>query len=257
MGSQNNVYYWVKKGTKPGTTPIRLNPELGYIIGVLLSDAKKNIKAILKVKDKDYAEEYLKALNKVTGVNYSSGENEQYYVVHVHGSALRYIYRSELWKVIRYVYSREFLQGLYDGDGSVGVRASKEFKVAIDLTNSNLDLLDFVQKILKQKYSIRTARNIHRKDGEQVSIRGKLSTVRKTEILSIYRKDDLIKFCENIRFRIKRKQEKLIDALNILEKYGWSEKAVEEWKKRYQKVNNEWIKKNLNLYNKQNTKIEK
>ena len=40
------VYFWIKKGTKPNITPLRIKPELGYVVGVLMSDLRRRTKAV-------------------------------------------------------------------------------------------------------------------------------------------------------------------------------------------------------------------
>jgi len=144
-----------------------------------------------------------------------------------------------LWKVIAYVYTREFLQGLFDGDGTIGIGCSKKhLKASVFLTNSNIELLKYAKKLLlgygiKSQILPHIARKIRMVNGKPC-IRKK-----KTMRLYIYSTE---KFKE-IGFKIRRKQEKLIDVLYILDKYGCGKRAVKEWKKTYQKVNNRWIKR--------------
>ena len=242
---ETTIRNW-KNGAKPTIKPIKLCPELGYIIGVLLSDGNKQ-RALLRVRDKDFAENYAKALKCVLGEEYQIKEKD-FYEVSARGSVLVYIIQSKLWKVIGFIYTKDFLQGLFDGDGSVNVTASKRFRIAVSFTNSNFELIDFVNMLLQVKYGIRTRINTICKDGQIIHIKNKEYKVKETRQIIIYRKEDIRKFFNEIGFRIRRKQKKLFDALLVQNKYGSGKIAVREWKKIYSKKNNKWIRASLTLH---------
>ncbi len=238
---------WICRGCVPNIIPIRIDKELGYIIGTLMSDGTRNIRIKLCVKDKDYAEHFSKALEKVTEKKYQVKEKRGVYIVSLRGTPLLYLVNSRLWKLIAYLYPKEYLQGLFDGDGGVivGVRTKKrfEFEVIVHLTNSNLQLLEFVRKLLKERFEIESTINL-KQEKKEISkpVGNECTKKRSCWRLCIRKQKDIIKFYENIGFRISRKQEKLRDVVIILRKYHRKKERVEAWLKMYMKVNNKWVK---------------
>ena len=239
--SANTIYFWVSGRSKPNITPLKVCPELGYVIGALMSDCTWSSDVKLRVKDEDFAKEFAHALKEVTGKEYKvKGENE-YYKVRLHGSSLRYMIESGLWKVIASLYSKEFLQGLYDGDGGVGVgvrtRIMFRFQVVVKLTNSNIELLTFVKKMLLEKFGIQCSLRLQHKRGEKYVIRGQEYMLKNCWTLTIEKQRDIIKFYELIGFRIQRKQRYLRDAIEIMREYKSNKERVKAWKERYIKKN--------------------
>ncbi len=236
------IYWWITGKTKPGTTPLKTAPELGYIIGTALTDACRSTTAKLRVKDRDYAEKYAQKLSKITGKKYQiSKTKDGRYVVYHNGTTIRYICKINLWKIIAYIYPNEFLKGAFDGDGGPCVSPSKgKLYIAITIGNSSIEFLKFVEYLLKLK-------NIHchwrkvRKENEEIIIKNMKVKVKETYQLVIYRKNDIKKYTQQIGFEIKRKQQKLQDALTLLQKYD-TKTAAEKWKKLYKKINGRWTK---------------
>ena len=242
------IYYWIAGRGKPNITPLKICPELGYVVGALMSDsALSNDKIRLKVKDEDFAKEFAHALKEVTGKEYKVKAKDEYYIVDLGGSALRYIVKSGLWKVIAFLYSKEFLQGLYDGDGGACVsidRFKPEFQAVIILANSNLEFLTFVKKILLEKFGIHCSIKLDRRRGEKIIFQNQEYTLKRScWKLVIKRQEDLVKFYKLIGFRIQRRQRKLRDAIEILREHESNKERVEAWLKKYTKVNNRWIPK--------------
>ena len=245
---KSTVYFWITGRSKPNITPLRICPELGYVIGALMSDCTWSSKVKLKVKDEDFAKEFVCALSKVTGREYRvKREKDGYYVVRLHGSPLRYIVESGLWKVIAYLFPKEFLQGIFDGDGGVSVcienrpYSGPRFRVQITLTNTNSELLEYVKRLLK-KFGIEFSKRIYFKQGKIKVIKGKeYLTKRECWEMVIERQRDVIKFNELISFKIKRKQKKLRDAVEILRRYKLNRERVRAWIELYTKVKNKWV----------------
>ena len=237
------IYRWIAGKSHPNMVPLNIVPELGYVVGALLSDCTTKGEVILRVGDKDFAEEFAKALKEVAGKRYKVRIDESYFVVRLRGSALRYIVRSGLWKVIAYLYPREFLQGLFDGDGGVGVVARNNiFIVSISLTNSNREVLAFTKQLLEEKFGIRCTLRLHRRRGENVKILGIEYTLKRDcWELRIWRQEDVFKFYEQVGFRIKRKQRKIEDGVTIQRTYKTNRERVKAWLKKYVKKNGKWI----------------
>jgi len=243
--SPKTIYYWITRRGKPSIVPLKIHLELGYVIGALLSDCTRTTYVKLAVKDRDYAESFAHALDTVTGRKYRVKERDGYYIVRTRGSPLRYIVKSGLWKVVAYVYLKEFLQGLFDGDGSVTMRVSPrpEFIVRITLCDSNLELLEFTKRLLR-KLGIESKILLNRKRGTKTTICGRECTINEDcWVLTINRQKDIIKFYKHVGFRIQRKQEKLRDVVEILRKYKSNRGRVRAWKKLYVKDKGGWIKR--------------
>jgi len=241
------IYHWITEGRKPNITPLKIHPELGYVVGTLMSDCMKSTYVVLEVRDRDYAESFTHALSTVTGREYKVREKGGYYIVKTEGATLRYIARNKLWKVVAYAYPKQFLQGLFDGDGGVGVgvRVSSRpgFIVQLTLINSDLKLLEFVKKLLKG-LGIESTISLQRKCGTKTTICGRECTInRDCWRLIICRQESIIKFYKYIGFRIQRKQEVLRDAIEVLQRYRSNRDRVRAWKKIYVKRNGRWVKK--------------
>lgn len=58
---------WIRGTHKPNITPLKVHPELGYVVGVLMSDCGRTKHVSLFVKDKDFVLSFVKALEIVTG----------------------------------------------------------------------------------------------------------------------------------------------------------------------------------------------
>ena len=245
------VYSWLKGRSKPNIAPIRLAPELGYAVGALMTDCARGADFVkLKVRDRDFAEQFAKALAEVTGREYDVDEDEDgYYAVKVRGSALRYIVRSGLWKAVALAWPREFLQGLFDGDGGVGVCVSRRpvrLIVMVSLDNSDLELLGFARRLLEE-FGIRCSwppQRKHRK-GEVCVIRGRRYRRRRDCWgLWIRRREGVERFAALVNFRVERKRGKLEDALEISRRYKSNRDRVREWLRRYEKRNGRWVPRN-------------
>ncbi len=249
------VYDWITGRSKPNITPLKVCPELGYVIGALMSDCTWSSKVKLRVKDEDFAKEFAHALKRVTGKEYDvKKEKDGYYVVKLHGSPLRYIIESGLWKIIAFLYPKEFLQGIFDGDGGVSVcienrsRFGPRFRVQITLTNTNFELLEHVKQLLK-RFEIECSKELCFKQGRRKVIRGKeYLTKRDCREVVIEKQEDVAKFYELIGFRIQRKQRKLKDAIEILRKYRSNKERVKAWTRLYTKVGNRWVFKSSSTF---------
>ncbi|RLE75519.1 MAG: hypothetical protein DRJ56_05625, partial [Thermoprotei archaeon] len=240
------VYYWLKRGTRPNVAPLRLLPELGYVIGAVMTDCARGDYVRLEVRDRDFAEQFAKALTRLTGREYDVGEDEDgYYAVKVGGSALRCIVKSGLWKAVALAWPREFLQGLFDGDGGVGVAVGRrpEFRVVVTLDNSDLELLSFARHLLGE-LGIECSWPPRRKDrrGEVVRICGRGCVLKKDcwEVC-IWRREGVERFAALINFRVGRKRGKLEDAIRILRRYERNRDRVREWLEKYEKRNGRWL----------------
>jgi len=238
----STIYGWIVKGREPNIVPLNIVPELGYVVGTLLSDCTTKGEVLLRVRDKDFAEEFAKALKEVTGKRYKVKIDEGYFIVRLHGSALRYIVRSGLWRVVAWLYPREFLQGVFDGDGGVEIGARNNiFKVVVTLTNSNREMIALAKQLLED-FGVRCTLRSYQRRGERDKISGRKYTLKRScWDLIIWRQEDVFKFYKQIGFRIKRKQQKLEDGVTIQRTYKSNRERVKAWKRKYVKKNGKWV----------------
>jgi len=200
-----------------------LREDLAYIFGVIEGDGycrkRKNTKRtsgeiILKVKDKDFAEEFANRLKRWSGVNPKYWEKD--------GEFFTALYSVDAVDVIKKIRLREliisnkkvksnFLKGMYDSEGGVIGTNLNRRKFAcrwIHFSNNNEKLVKTVNRILNDlgiPHKIKS--RIHSGFGSK-----KLQY----EVL-IFGLENFKKFYKNIGFSIKRKQNKLLE---VIESYG-------------------------------------
>lgn len=216
---KSTLYYWRHRIYKPPTARWRPKPssELAYVIGVLMGDGtlcrhqhKYDIE--LKAMDKCFTQIFSKALSKTLGKPYREPEWTGWrrgWKVYYSSKAFYTWYKKQNLKTLKpYIeHNKEtvknFLQGLYDSDGS-NYRC-----VRVELFNSNLELLIYVKHLLKKYFNI-TARGpyLKTKAGTKMIIRGE-EFIRKKDCyyMFISKKDDVNKFLSEIGFTIPRKQQ--------------------------------------------------
>jgi len=218
------------------------------VIGAIMSDCTKNTSITLSVKDLSFANEFAKSLHIVTGREYEVRRGSSLkYIVTLKGSPLRYIIKSGLWKVVAYAYPKEFLQGLFDGDGGISICITKrQFKVIIFLTNSNLELLKYVKQLLMERYGIKSKIKLSSRAGviRQLPTGRKFTTKRCCWTLTIQYLEDVIKFYKYIGFKIQRKQERLEDVAKIIRIYKSNRDRIRAWLRKYvMGRNHRWIRR--------------
>jgi len=263
---RDTTYRWVKYRNKPDGTFNKFiskpSQELSYVIGVFLGDGCLRTQADnyeyairLKVKDKEFAEEFSRALAKILnkGKPYSVGKENDF----TRGNRIRYRAQASskllsnflskpLGNLLFYVnpFYVEFLRGLFDSDGFTAISAKEKFNVGIGLVGTDLKILKFVRQILKENFEITCNISPTIKPDRKVIIWGKVYTAKKTVYsLMINKFEDVIKFYKNVGFSIKRKQEKIKDAIDLKQKFA-SEEAVKKWRQIYTKSEREWVKIN-------------
>jgi len=223
--SEGTVSNWLYKGMIPPTTKWVAKPsiELAYIIGTIHGDGnvcksktKLGYEYIIQlgVIDKEFAIIFSKVMAKLLGVKYHKPywDNKQ--------KEWRVKYRSKafyLWykkceeqglqgfkeyieynkKTVRY-----YLRGLFDSDGN------NYGNKRIRLTNTNKELLGYVQHLLKKYFNVATTGPyLQRKNGTKMIINGVETTARHDcYIIQIRRREHIQKYIEEIGFSIVRKQ---------------------------------------------------
>ncbi len=220
---KSTLHYWKHKTHKPPQTRWQPKPtkELAYVIGVLLGDGhvrkKRNYLYIieLETKDEDFAEEFSRAIAKVLNKKLKKPKikhrktRSNLYRICYYSKAFYTWYKNQTLKTLKeYIeYNKEcvkmFLRGIYDSEGSNCGCAR------ISLYNSDLELLKYVQYLLRKYFNIE-ATKVHlavkagtkstKKNGEVII------TKKNCYEIAIYKKLHIQKFLREIGFSIARKQ---------------------------------------------------
>jgi len=143
------VYFWITGRSKPNITPLKMCPELGYLVGVLVGDRRRTGDG-LKVKDREFIEYYAHMYEKATGVKPNVIlDRDGYHRTSEGGGFLKALWLTELWKVVAYIYPRQFLQGLFDSEGCISFRKSSPSYI-LKISTGNLEVLLTATKLLKK-----------------------------------------------------------------------------------------------------------
>lgn len=224
--SVNTVAGWLYKGYSPITTGnphmpnLEPSPELSYVIGVVHGDgwisavrSERHIKKRigLATKDRDFVKRFninlCKVLKKKNLYSIYFRKSRGYYTL-VATSKFLFDFLKKGWENLKHVIERypgDFIRGFADSEGSV-ILASR----CINLYNTNLSLLKYVQELLNEKFKITS--HIFLVHGERFErdICGRTVIYTKpVYMLKIFSRDGVIKFWRLIGFSIARKQRKL------------------------------------------------
>jgi len=218
----STLYCW-KHGRIPPLARWRAEPtkELAYVIGVLHGDGsvckdefRHRYIIELGVKDKEFAETFSKVMAKLLDMSYREPYwNEKDKVWHVAYDSKAFFEWYEKTKkqglegFKKFVeYNREtvryYLRGLFDGEGNNN--GNKQIR----LTNTNKELLEYVQYLLKKYFNIKaTGPYLRIKAGTTVTINGvEYKSNYDYYAIVISRKLHVQDFLKKIGFTIVRKQ---------------------------------------------------
>ncbi len=217
------LHYWKYRKHKPPTARWRPEPskELAYIIGVLYGDRCIKVHSHhydikLNTIDYEFADKFSRALAKLLTKNVvkpvwigiQRGRNYGWEVTY--SSKAFYIwYRKQTLETLKpYIeYNKDtvrlFLRGLYDSDGS-NYRCKK-----IVLFNSNIELLYYVQYLLKKYFIIMIRGPYLNAKAGNISIKKngeKIKTNRDNYSIVVFRRRYIQRFLNEIGFFITEKQ---------------------------------------------------
>ncbi len=133
-----------------------------------------------------------------------------------------------------------------DSEGCPSVSATTTFSCALVVAYSaNYSLLEYVRGLLENYFDINSNLRLARKRGLSDSVIGGRVITRTNNLysLEVYKINQVQIFSEKVGFSINRKNQKLIDALTIMQNHC-SVDALKEWKKRYIKVGKMWVRRN-------------
>jgi intein-encoded DNA endonuclease-like protein len=227
--SIQNIYNWINGKHYPFGSINKFDekpsPELAYIIGVIFSDGYKYIDnnwhyyLRLDVKDKEFAEEFGEKLARVLQRKkpYKPSWNTYKKLWTVVGYCIQlYDFLNKPLKELKsYIeYNKNcvssFLQALFNGEGTI----PKHTRM-LRLCNTNKELLNYVQYLLKKYFDIdTTGPHLARKKGNIMRFPNGITTKTTEDYYYIYiRAKSLLNFYKYIGFTIKRKQQRLIKAI--------------------------------------------
>ncbi len=239
----STVYCWMKRGNRPNVLPLRMCPALGTVMGIALSDGAKTDSARLRVKDRDFAGAYARALEEVSGRRFEVRGRGGRYEVFLRGSPILELMRTGLWKVVAYLYPSEFLAALFSGDGWVTPQLNIwGLRPSIGFVNSNLSLVGFTDWLLRRFYGIRMGWLLQESEGEVQVIRGQRVRVRASYRIYTSNTRFVEIYAERIGFVIERKQRMLEDLVDIWRRFEPKDRP-EEFKRRYEKINGRWVRR--------------
>lgn len=235
------------------------SPELSYSLGVIEGDGCVRLKGnhrliILHATDRDFVEAFNQSMCTLLGKpklytirlvdKHLQKNRKPYYVVDVVSKEFYEWYEKksveELYAVAK-VYPKEYLRGLYDSEGTVGIYAYKSKKyyssyvcTKLGFCNTNTALIMQVTQLLEQ-LGIKCRTGISTKAGASQAFPEKTYiAVYDCFTVHIDGTEAIRKFKENVGFSIKRKQDKLIQLLWVIDNYGMGNAGAEI----VQKMNN-------------------
>ena len=243
------------------------SPELAYIIGVMFGDGSltgkysKNhhgYKIRLRVNSKEFAEIFATKVAKILNTkNYKIGRESYQYRVQVSNHQLYNFLEQPFEKIKPFIeaFPKEFIKGFVDSEGSVVTTICKHknwiwLQLSMGISNNRLELLKFIQILLSKEFNIKSSLKSSYKKGSRCLFSGKVFKRNKDSYdLKVYRINDIKTFSNVIGFGLPYKQEKLLDAIYILEANTSNSEKVKKWSDIYEKQNNRWVKKNENNIN--------
>ncbi len=142
--------------THGGRMPIRVTEELSELLGEFVAEVSSL--GAFHSSELEHAEKYAKLMSQVTGVQYSPFREEwekEYLKWRVRETrvVLYYMYTTGLYKIVALRWPREFLRGLFDGDGSVvaWITCGKlRYAIKLALKKRERDVAEFVKKLLAE-----------------------------------------------------------------------------------------------------------
>jgi len=199
-------------------------PKLFYIIGALLGDGclynwKITYNYIILVGDKAFTTKYAKILSLCTGVKSKPyiDRNKNIYFVRNNNYMLYRLFEKAR-KNTKYLerllhlnkgYMLPFVEGFFDAEGCVKIIKEKTRhlpKICLDFTNTNINYLEIIRKILKNQLKIEARHSIQKQSGNRKTVYH----------LRIYKKASVRIFFEKIN-TTKLKKEKITFVQNWLE----------------------------------------
>ncbi len=221
------INYWIRGKKHPfgkvNKFDEKPSPELSYIIGAIYGDGCKRFDGRvyyfrLAVNDKEFAKEFSKNLAKILGKNKPYkifwSEYLKQWITQGYSILLYKFLKEKTFEELKiYIeYNKDcvssFLRALFDGEGYI-------YKRKLRLYNTNKELLIYVKYLLEKYFNIETTGpRLKRKVGEITHfLNGKVVKYTKDYYSLYIRANSLLNFYKFVGFTIKRKQQRLLEAI--------------------------------------------
>jgi len=230
--SQPLISYWVNREHHPlgkvNKFDEKPSPELGYVIGAMLSDGclyfnGEDYLLWLRVNDKEYAEEFGRCIAKILGKKDSykpfwNEKRKQWIVVACSIQLFKFLNKS-LEELKPYIeYSKEtaasFLRAIFDGEGSIYVKIKgRKRRRQLHLYNTDEKLLSYIQYLLKRFFDIDSTLHLATRKGNITYCPNGVYKSTKNCYYLYIRAKSLFDFYKHIGFTIRRKQRRLLKAI--------------------------------------------
>ncbi len=201
------------------------------------------------VRDRDFAEEFNQSVAKVLSrranrIILVKNKGNVYYETKYSSKALGVFLEKPLVNLNRFIgaYPAAFLRGLFSADGcaSVSVRNS-QLRAEVILSNTDRRLLEHVRGILRRDFRIHSIIYIDKVEGASSLSHGRVIVCRKPAFdLRIQKFADVCVFVDEVGFAIRRKQEAITVAIDLIRRLGRLQ-AAELWKRTHLKTNGHWV----------------
>ncbi|AIF83378.1 LAGLIDADG endonuclease [Candidatus Nitrososphaera evergladensis SR1] len=215
----STCYLWFSGSQSPhgALGKLKTRENLFYVLGVLLGDGyaynwQSSYKVGILVKDESFAKKFAERLSTCTGgkVTAYPSRKRNLWFVKVGNHELFTLFKdfkSNLNLVkdetISKAHALQFIEGFFDAEGCVKVvkeKARKTPKICLDFTNTNYEVLEVVQKLLRTSLNIESGFSVQH---------DKRPNRKPVYHLRIYKKDYIRIFFENMQ-TIKLNKEKAL-----------------------------------------------
>ena len=228
------IRYWINGKHNPlgkvNKFDEKPSPELEYIIGAIFTDGYKYLNGThyflrLEVNDKEFAEKFAECLTKVLGRKkpykpFFNRKRKRWVVIGCSVLLFKFLNRTleELKPIIEYDKKcvSAFLQALFDGEGSIIIKIEgRRRERQLYLYNTNRELLIYAKYLLKKYFGIEaTGPHLSTRKGSIIHFpNGKIAKANKDYYYLYVRTKGFLSFYRHVGFSIKRKQQRLIKAI--------------------------------------------
>ena len=191
-----------------------ITKDFAYVLGALLGDGyiyfypKGGGHIRISIRDKDFAITFFNSLRRWSGLNCRIYKYDGFWRVYSSSIVVARVMKEfdlNRLKNMSHEIISAFLRGLFDAEGNINNRRIRFY-------NSELKLINLVKMLLKE-IGIKNI-YVYKRDKEVHFIGGREFSVKKLYTLEFGRRRNLEIFFNKINFSIKRKQEKLKQALD-------------------------------------------
>lgn len=242
---------------------IKPSQELSYVLGVMFGDGcaycdnkKEEYILALEATDRQFVDKFAMSCSKLikrqktiaTICNKARGSFKPTFSTKLRSKQVYIFVKSikqefEKGKFFIEQYPAHFIQGLADSEGSAGIFISKKIQCKPTVAvSTNHKLLEYVKYLLGKFFGIEAKLFLSKRIGESDSvINGRIITRTKDlYALQISKYENVKKFAISVGFSIGCKQQKLVDAISIIDSFPDSDQSL-IWKEKYGKAGKFWV----------------